>query len=276
MDDEHLKTFLEINKTRHFGQAAENLFITQSAVSARIRQLEEEIGVKLFTRDRNNIRPTSAGMKLIQHAENILSTWNQIKIDISVGEENKIPLSIGSVSSLWDIYLNQWLVKFTESNDNIVLNCQVLNSDAIYQKISNHTLDIGFTYSAPQDDFVTILKTLPIEFIMVSSENNLNAKQAVAKNYLYVDWGTSFSEAHNNYFVGIPTPLMRIDVGRVAKSFIRRKGGTAYLPERMVKRDIENGRLYTVDDAPKIKRNAYIIYNKLNERCDSLAKIISP
>lgn len=276
MDDEHLKTFLEINKTRHFGQAAENLFITQSAVSARIRQLEEEIGVKLFTRDRNNIRPTSAGMKLIQHAENILSTWNQIKIDISVGEENKIPLSIGSVSSLWDIYLNQWLVKFTESNDNIVLNCQVLNSDAIYQKISNHTLDIGFTYSAPQDDFVTILKTLPIEFIMVSSENNLNAKQAVAKNYLYVDWGTSFSEAHNKYFVGIPTPLMRIDVGRVAKSFIRRKGGTAYLPERMVKRDIENGRLYTVDDAPKIKRNAYIIYNKLNERCDSLAKIISP
>ena len=276
MDDELLKTFLEIHKTRHFGQAADNLFITQSAVSARIRQLEEEMGVKLFTRDRNNIRPTSAGIKLIQHAENILSTWNKIKSDISIDEENKISLSIGSVSSLWDIYLNQWLVKFTESNDNIVLNCHALNADAIDQKISNHTLDFGFTYSAPQDDYVTILKTLPIEFIMVSSEKNLTAMQAVAENYLYVNWGTSFSAAHNKYFIDIPTPLMRIDVGRVAKSFIRRRGGTAYLPKRMVKRDIENGRLYTVDNAPKIKRNAYVIYNKLNERCESLAKIINP
>ncbi len=276
MDDELLKTFLELNKTRHFGQAADNLFITQSAVSARIRQLEEEMGVKLFTRDRNNIRPTSVGEKLIQHAENILSTWNKIKSDISVDEENKTPLSIGSVSSLWDIYLNQWLIKFTESNNNIVLNCQVLNADAIYQKICNHTLDFGFTYNASQDGIVSILKTLPIEFIMVSSEKNLNAEQAVAKNYVYVDWGTSFSEAHDKYFIGIPHPLMRIDVGRIAKSFIRRKGGTAYLPERMVKRDIEIGRLYKVDDAPKIKRNAYIIYNRQNERCDSLAKIMNP
>jgi len=276
MDDELLKTFLEIHKTRHFGQAAENLFITQSAVSARIRQLEEEMGVKLFTRDRNNICPTPAGEKLIHHAESILSTWNKVKSDIAIDEENKIPLSIGAVSSLWDIYLNQWLVKFTESNNNIVLNCQVLNSDAIYQKICNYRLDFGFTYSAPQDDVVATLKTLPIEFIMVSSEKNLLAKQAVNENYIYVDWGTSFSEAHDKHFVGIPPPLMRIDVGRIAKSFIRRKGGTAYLPERMVKRDIENERLYSVNDAPKIKRNAYIIYNKLNERCDSLAKIISP
>lgn len=276
MDDELLKTFLEVHKTRHFGQAADNLFITQSAVSARIRQLEEEMGVKLFTRERNNICPTPAGEKLIHHAESILSSWNKIKSEIAIDGENKVPLSIGAVSSLWDIYLNQWLVKFTESNKNIVLNCQVLNSDAIYQKIVNYTLDFGFTYSAPQDDFITILKILPIEFIMVSSENNLHAEQAVNDNYIYVDWGTSFSEAHNKNFTGIPPPLMRIDVGRIAKSFIRRKGGTAYLPERMVKRDIENERLYTVNDAPKIKRNAYIIYNKSNERCDSLAKIISP
>lgn len=97
----------------------------------------------------------------------------------------------------------------------------------------------------------------------------------VSKDYVYVDWGTSFSEAHNKHFENIPAPLMRIDVGRVAKSFIKRKPGSAYLPERMVKRDIENKRLFKVKDAPEIKRNAYIIYNNLNERCCSLAKIIS-
>ncbi|MGH8579235.1 MAG: LysR family transcriptional regulator [Gammaproteobacteria bacterium] len=48
MDTEVLKTFLEVNRTRHFGKAAGNLFITQSAVSARVRQLEEAVGVALF------------------------------------------------------------------------------------------------------------------------------------------------------------------------------------------------------------------------------------
>lgn len=275
MDDELLKTFLEIHKTRHFGQAAENLFITQSAVSARIRQLEQDMGVKLFIRDRNNIRPTSAGEKLVRHAENILSTWNQIKTDIAIEDENKVPLTIGAVSSLWDIYLNQWLVKFTGKNKDVVLTCQVLNPESINQKIINLTLDFGFTYSPPQNDDVIILKTLPIKFIMVSSDKDLVSEKAVGKNYIYVDWGTSFSEAHNKHFVNIPPPLMRIDVGRIAKSFIKSKSGSAYLPERMVKRDIENNKLFLVKDAPVIKRNAYIIYNDLNERCKSLAKRVS-
>lgn len=275
MDDELLKTFLEIHKTRHFGQAAENLFITQSAVSARIRQLEQEMGVKLFTRDRNNIRPTAAGEKLVKHAEEILNAWNQIKIDIVAVEEDKVPLTIGGVSSLWDIYLNQWLISFTEKNKDTVLNCQVLSSEAINQKIINRTLDFGFTYNPPQNDIVTILKTLPIKFIMISSRKGLSAEQAIKKNYIYVDWGTSFSEEHNKYFKNIPPPLMRIDIGRIAKNYIKKKSGTAYLPERIVKRDIENGLLFKVTDAPEIKRNAYIIYNNLNERCDSLAKKIS-
>ena len=45
MDIALLKTFLEVAKTRHFGRAAENLYITQAAVSARIKQMEEDLGV---------------------------------------------------------------------------------------------------------------------------------------------------------------------------------------------------------------------------------------
>lgn len=77
MDTDLLKTFLEVNRTRHFGKAAENLYLTQSAVSARIRLLEQQVGMQLFTRARNNVQLTSAGEKLIRHAENILTTWNR-------------------------------------------------------------------------------------------------------------------------------------------------------------------------------------------------------
>jgi DNA-binding transcriptional LysR family regulator len=103
----------------------------------------------------------------------------------------------------------------------------------------------------------------------------LNADDAVRKNYIYVDWGISFSEAHSQYFQDIPTPLMRIDAGRIAKRFIKSKSGTAYLPEIMVKRDLENGELFKVKDAPEISRNAYIIYNNTNERCLSMIEQLS-
>ncbi|MBX4390006.1 LysR family transcriptional regulator, partial [Mycobacterium tuberculosis] len=58
MDTELLKTFLEVSRTRHFGRAADGRYLRESAVSFRIRQLENQLGVKLFTRHRNNIRLT--------------------------------------------------------------------------------------------------------------------------------------------------------------------------------------------------------------------------
>ncbi|VTO16313.1 transcriptional regulator HdfR [Klebsiella variicola] len=75
MDTELLKTFLEVSRTRHFGRAAEALYLTQSAVSFRIRQLENQLGVNLFTRHRNNIRLTTAGEKLLPYAETLMNTW---------------------------------------------------------------------------------------------------------------------------------------------------------------------------------------------------------
>ena len=274
MDDDLLKTFLEIYKTRHFGKAAENLFITQSAVSARVRQLEKEIGVQLFIRDRNNIRPTPAGEKLVLYAENILNTWNRVKTEISVEDENKIPLSVGAVSSLWDIYLNRWLAKIADKNENIALTCQLLSSNLINQKINNNTLDLGFTYNPPHDEHIYIIRPLPIKFIMVSSMQELTSAEAVSKNYIYVDWGTSFSAAHSDHFKNIPSPLIRTDLGRIARSFIKKKCGSAYLPESVVKRDLANNRLFLVNDAPIIERSAYIIRHINNARGEIIDQII--
>ncbi len=83
MDTELLKTFLEVSRTRHFGRAAESLYLTQSAVSFRIRQLENQLGVNLFTRHRNNIRLTAAGEKLLPYAETLMSTWQAASKEVA-------------------------------------------------------------------------------------------------------------------------------------------------------------------------------------------------
>ena len=61
MDIDLLRTFLEVERLRHFRKAADELFITQAAVSSRIKLLEEILGVQLFTRQKRQIDLTPQG-----------------------------------------------------------------------------------------------------------------------------------------------------------------------------------------------------------------------
>ena len=112
MDTELLKTFLEVSRTRHFGRAAEALYLTQSAVSFRIRQLENQLGVNLFTRHRNNIRLTTAGEKLLPYAETLMNTWQAARKEVAHSSRHN-EFSIGASASLWECMLNSWLGTLT-------------------------------------------------------------------------------------------------------------------------------------------------------------------
>ena len=82
MDTELLKTFLEVSRTRHFGRAAEALYLTQSAVSFVFVSWRTSWG-KSFTRHRNNIRLTSAGEKLLPYAETLMNTWQAARKEVA-------------------------------------------------------------------------------------------------------------------------------------------------------------------------------------------------
>ncbi len=73
MDFDHLTTFLEISKLGSFSRAGQKLFRSQPAVSAQIRQLEQEYGQKLFDRVGKSVRLTAAGESLIIYAKRLLA-----------------------------------------------------------------------------------------------------------------------------------------------------------------------------------------------------------
>ncbi len=95
MDLELLRTFLEIARTRHFGQAAEALHVTQAAVSARIKHLESLLGVQLFDRARRDIRLTPEGNRLIRYGNLLLSEWRKARQDVTAGGALR-QLSVGA------------------------------------------------------------------------------------------------------------------------------------------------------------------------------------
>jgi DNA-binding transcriptional LysR family regulator len=255
-----LKTFLEVYRTRHFGQAAYNLHLSQSAVSARIRLLEEELGVSLFTRDRNNIQLTAAGQKLLRHAERITTAWSQVRQEMAMGENGPELLSVAALPSLWDIALQDWVHWVYRECPEVGLSAEAHGVETLLRKLLEGSIDLGFLFDAPQSSELISTETIPVSLIMVSSRPNLTASEAVKGDYVMVDWGTSFAIMHARHFPDMATPRARVGLGRMAKALLLACGGTAYLAEAMVTRQLAENRLFRVEGAPVIQRVAYGVY----------------
>ena len=273
MDAGLLKAFLEVNRTRHFGRAANNLFISQSAISARIKQLEEELGQRLFTRDRNNIELTTAGVKFLKYAENILNTWNRARQEIAIADGVHTLLSIAAVPSIWDIFLEDWLAWTHKTNASTALNTDVMRTDTIMRNLLDGTIDLGFVFDPPKTPQLLVKELVPIQLIMVSSRASVMSAEAIREDYIFVDWGTSFTMSHARQYPDAPPPVLRAGVGRIALSFIRQCGGAAYLPEAMIK-DQLGSMLHRVEDAPVIHKEAYAVYSKSSHKLDVIDDIL--
>lgn len=269
IDIDLLKTFLEVNRTRHFGQAAENLYVTQSTVSARIKLLENVLGTAVFIRNRNDIQLTPTGRKFIQFAEAIIVTWNRARQEIALPDESKLTLTVGGMPSLWDIVLQDWLQDTYSRFSDLHLDIEVLGAESVTRKLQEGTLDLAFTFEAPLLTHIDSLDIMRIPLIMVSNKTVKNTQEALQHNYIRVDWGTSFSLIHASHFGDSISPVMHTSLGRLARDFIIHNGGTCYLAEPMVQDALNQGLLFEVPGAPIITRNAYALFpvNSAKKEC---------
>lgn len=260
MDIDLLKTFLEVNRTRHFGRAAENLFLSQSAVSVRIRLLEEQIGAPVFTRHRNDIQLTPIGEKLLMHAESIVTAWNRARQEVTLADNMEHSLVIGGSPSIWDILLQDWLHQLYKQMPDLRLIAEAASPEVLLRRLLDGTLDLAFAFEGPQIAQLEVVEISNVPLIMVSDKKGIDAEQALDKNYLLVDWGTSFLTIHAKTFKSCPAPRMQLGLGRIALEFLKKIGGSAYLAEPMIKKDLKNKMLYKVKNAPVIKRSIFAVY----------------
>jgi DNA-binding transcriptional LysR family regulator len=149
MDFKQLRTFVTLASTLHFGLAAERLRIAQPHVSRRIKQLEEELEVLLFHRDRKNVRLTRAGEAFLPEALNLLKQSDLARrraLSASQGKMGK--LTIGLITAalygpLPDI-LADFRRQFPEISLNIVDN--ISPSEALLRTLEEGLTDLVFVH----------------------------------------------------------------------------------------------------------------------------------
>lgn len=278
MDIELLKTFLEVGKTRHFGRAAENLYLTQSAVSARVRQLEEALGTPLFHRTRNNIQLTQAGERFRPYAETVMTAWERGRQSVALRDETVTELSLAAPPSLWDSGAQSALLRLRASLPDLSLIVDMGSENLLTRYLLEDRLDLLLCYDPPKRYDVAARSLFPLPLVMVSSRADQSIEQVQGEPYILVDWGTSFGVQHAESFAGMPPPGLRTGSGRIALDTLLGAGGAAYLPEPVVAPYREKGALFPVADAPVFERPVYLAHKKqhpLTHLVDRVADIIA-
>lgn len=275
MDINDFRTFLEVCRTRHFGQAAKNLCVTQSTVSARIKSIEDQLGTKLFIRERNNIQLTATGERMQQYAEMITTTWNQARQEIGAARVSQTAFTIGGLPSLWDISLQHWLNALVPSHGDLAIHAEIHGADTLYRRITQNTMDIAFLFDQINNDLLVYQPLANIDLILVASVPGLDINDALSERYIMVDWGTAFVNQHAQHFAEIARPHLHVSHGRIALDYMLTNGGNAYLAEPMVSDYIKHAELYTVPNAPVIQRTAYAMYNKTSDKLELIESLLN-
>ncbi|HSV28430.1 MAG TPA: LysR family transcriptional regulator [Candidatus Omnitrophota bacterium] len=252
------RTFLEIVETGNFNKAAERLDVTQSTVSMRIKALEDEIGRPLFVRSKSGTALTAAGTQFRRYAQTLVRVWEQARQEIALPPGFRTVLNVGGQFSLWDRLLVQWIPWMRTALPDVALRAEVGLSDGLMRQLAEGLLDIGVMYSPQSRPGLAIEKLLEERLVMVSTR-----KRSVADwddDYVFVDWGPEYRQAHGQAFPDLKAPAVSVGLGALGLQHILSYGGTGYFPMRVVRAALAQGRLHEVDDAPEFRRPAWLVY----------------
>lgn len=143
MDTSQLETFLAIIEFKNYSRAAESLNVTQPTVTARIKNLENELNCKLFNRDGKNVTLTNEGQVFVEYATSILTYMNHSKEAATITQNPSLKIGIApgfSYSFISD------LIKSVKSVENLNLTIvEGENSVSLNEQILNGDLDLVFT-----------------------------------------------------------------------------------------------------------------------------------
>ena len=155
------KFFYEVGKTGNVTKAAENLFVSQSAVSQAIMQLENKLGCKLFNRNTRGVQLTTEGKVLFSYTSNaiVLIENAQEKLfkmkSLQAGE-----IKIGASDTTCNLFLLPFLHKFSEAHPEIHISVINRTTLDLIKLLKNGTVDIAFVNLPLEDD--SQLEILPV------------------------------------------------------------------------------------------------------------------
>lgn len=259
MDVAVARTFLEVVKTGSFVGAAANLNLTQTAISARIRGLEDQLGQSLFIRNKAGAKLTPGGEQFLRFATTLVQVWEGALRAVALPSGRNSVITIGVELSLWTPLLKRWLLWMRRECPEIAISTRIATSQNLMEQVQEGCLDVAVLYAAPSRPGV--IAELLFEEKLILVRTTPTDRPLLPEEHVQIDWNDNFSASYQAAFPDQPNPVLSISYGPLALEYILETGGSGYFREGFVRPYLEDGRLALVPDSPEFSYSAYVVHS---------------
>jgi DNA-binding transcriptional LysR family regulator len=252
MDFDHLITFVEIVKQGSFSRAGQKLFRSQPAVSAQIRQLEQEYGQKLFDRVGKSIQLTTAGEALLEYAAKLLTLRNESLR--AVADQASTPrgtLAIGANEATCLYVLPDIFAEFHRHYPQVQISIYRNFSHKVMEKIEDGTVDVGIVTLPVKSPSLRIYPIFRDRIMLMTSPSSPLAKQKsvttaeIAEQPLIFPRTGFMRRIHDKQFHPYRSRLhitMELPSVGMIKRFVAAGLGVSLISESFVRDEVRSGK----------------------------------
>ena len=289
MADRRLQVFHTVARLLSFTKAAEELHMTQPAVTFQVRQLEEQFNTRLFDRTHNRISLTDAGRRVYECAEKIFVLYSEMDNSVRelTGDVSGV-LILGASTTIAEYMLPVLLGDFKETHPDVTIRLKVANTDGIVSMVENNEIDLGVV-EAPVNNknlVVEVCRTDQLVLIVppgheLANEESVPIQRLTDYPFICREEGSGtrevMIEAMNAAGVSNSDLNLAMELGSLEaiKGAVEAGMGVSILSKATLSKELKLGTLVAINLEPPMMRPFSFVHQKQKFRVRAMEELLS-
>lgn len=262
----HLESFVEVARLGNVSRAAEALYLTQPAITARLKSLEHDLGVELFVRTHRGMKLTDAGRAFLPYAERTLATVDegrQLMTNLKQGTSGALLIAAAPAVSTY--LLPEILRAFRKTHPHVRLGVRTGHTEEVLDLVLRGEAHIGLGRPIRNSE-VELIPVLEDEMVLVvsarhpfASRGKVRMDELAEERLILFDRTSSYHELTSSLFRNagiVPASTLELDNVEAAKKMVQQGLGVALLPRMALAQELRARSLRPVRlvGAPVVRR----------------------
>lgn len=268
-----LQTFLTIVETGSLVRASEQLNVTQSTVTMRLKGLESETGQRLLHRQKSGVVLTPAGTKLLEYAQVITGLWRQALMETGLPDGFNRLCNVGCTPDLWSTAGKDLCDFIKAAHPEMALSVLLGSETDLEGWLNEGKVDICLCHEPLARSKQSVYRMGEDDLVLYSDRPKTPAR--FDTHYVFVDHGPEFRRQHGEEYYDADTARMSFNSSTAALDYLLEHSGSAYLPRATVLAHARGKKLHEVAAAVSFSRSYYLVVADLQlKQTPSLQKTL--
>ncbi len=276
-----LKVFESVARNLSYSRAADELHLTQPAVSMQIKQLEDNISLPLFEHLGKRIYLTEAGRELYQYSRAISQQLADMEValdELKGMERGKLNISVVTTANYFAPHL---LAKFCQRYRGVTVSLNVSNREAVLKQLADNVIDLAIMGQPPENLDIDSESFMENPLVVVAPpghplclERNIPVKRLASETFLVRESGSGTRSAMERFFAEHKIKInkgMETDTTEAIKQAVQAGMGLGIMSQHTAELELETGRLKILDVQGFPIIRYWHVVNRKNKRLSSVA-----